>query len=91
MEQQKINYAEIMDLGFTEEFCHDTVYEAVHGYPYSIITKNLTNKIFLEWEKETKLCKMIRIGNPKKCNVIADMPIMNLAYLKKTIQFFKKE
>ena len=91
MEQVKIDYDKIMDLGFTEDIQSDSIYEAQHGYAYCIITKNLTKKIYLDWEKETKLCKMVRLSSPKTGYIGAELPIKNLEHLKEMINFFSDE
>jgi hypothetical protein len=91
MKQEKINYDEIMALGFTEDVQSDSVYEAEHGYRYCIINKELTKKIYLDWEKETKLCKMVRLKNHKTGDIGAELPIMNLQHLKDMINFFSNE
>ena len=91
MIQEKINYDEIMSLGFNEEIVDDKVYEAEHGYSYAIIHKDLTKRIYLEWWKDTKLCDMVRMDSPKKCNVLKRMPIRNLEHLKEIINFFSDE
>jgi hypothetical protein len=91
MEQEKINYDEIMALGFTEDMQSDSVYEAKHGYSYCIITKQLTKKIYLDWVKETKLCKMVRLEKPKTGDIGAELPIKNLGHLKEMINFFSDE
>ena len=91
MEQEKINYDKIMALGFTEDIQSDSVYEAKHGYTYCIINKQLTNKIYLDWEKETKLCKMVRLSKPKTGDIGAELPIKNLEHLKEMINFFSDE
>ena len=91
MEQEKINYDKIMALGFTEEVNSDSVYEAEHGYSYCIITKQLTKKIYLDWAKETKLCKMVRLSKPKTGDIGAELPIKNIEHLKEMINFFSDE
>lgn len=93
MEQEKINYEQIMKLGFGEEIQSDKVFYAEHGFEYTIITFYLTKKIYLDWEKETKLCKMVRIDSHKTGNVKNEMPIKDLENLKAMINFFadKKE
>jgi len=88
MKQEKINYDEIMALGFNEQVENDSVYEAQNGYPYSVITKDLTKRLSLDWEKETKLCSMIRVDKKKGHNIVAELPIMNLEHLKEIIDFF---
>lgn len=93
MKQEKINYDKIMALGFTEEVQSDSVYEAEHGYSYCIINKQLTKKIYLDWQKDTKLCKMVRLSKPKTGDIGAELPIKNIEHLKEMISFFsdKKE
>ena len=91
MEQEKIDYDKIMALGFTEEIGSDDVYYRQNGYEYAIVSKELTKTISLYWEKETKLCKLIRIDIPKTGNIKAELPIMNLQHLKDLINFFSNE
>ena len=86
--QEKINYKTIIDLGFNEEFTSDKAYEDHHGFPYSIITKNLTKKIYLTWEKDTQLCKLVRIDSQKKGNILGEIPITNLCQVKTLVDFF---
>jgi len=86
MKQEKIKYREIMDLGFEEEVDSDNVYFDEFGYDYCIITKNLTKKIYLDWKKETQLCKLVRTD--KTHNIKAEMPIKNIEHLKEIIDFF---
>ena len=86
--QEQINYSDIIELGFEEEIISsDKVYFKTHGYEYSIITLNLTGKIYLDWKKETKLCELIRMNSKKKCDIMARMPIMNYSHLSEIISF----
>ena len=91
MIQEKINYDEIMALGFTEEISEDKIYYAEHGYEYAIINKYLTKKIYLDWTKDTKLCKMVRIDSQKTGNIQAETQVMNLEQIKTLIDFFSNE
>ena len=88
MTQEKINYDKIIALGFTVEVNNDSVYESEHGYSYCIITKQLTKKIYLDWAKETKLCKMVRLSKPKTGDIGAELPIKNIEHLKEMIDFY---
>ena len=90
MKQEKIYYKDVMNLGFSEEKCHDSVYEAQYGFQYCIITKELTDTIELDWAKETQLCKMIRLKDEESGDIAAEMPIKNLDHLKEIINFFTK-
>ena len=86
MKQQEIKYKDIKDLGFTEEIQKDSVYFDEYGYHYAIISLDLTKLISLDWEKETRLCKMIRIDSDG--NIIQEKKIIDLEDLKSTIKFF---
>ena len=91
MEQEKINYKEVMDLGFTEEFIGDDIYFKEHGFEYSIITKKLTKKVSLDWVKDTKLCEMVRVDNNRDSNIKKRMKIKNLDHLKEIVYFFSDD
>lgn len=86
MEQEKIKYSDIMSLGFTEEPQNDDVYFDKHGFRWCIITKKLTKRVYLNWNKENQLCSMIRIN--KYHDIKARLPIRNLAHLKEIVDFF---
>jgi hypothetical protein len=88
MEQQKFKYKEIMSRGFNEQFESDNVYFDQHGFEYTIITKDLTKRIYLNWDKETQLCELVRMDSPKTCNIKARMPIMTLKQLDEILNFF---
>ena len=89
MGRQKIKYSEIMALGFTETKVDDPVYFNDHGFAYCIITKDLTDKVYLDWAKETQSCLMVRTDGD--CNVKATLPIRDLAHLKEIVNFFSDE
>ncbi len=86
--QEKIKYIDIIDAGFEVDEQSDDVYFMEHGFSYDIISRELTKKIYLDWEKDTKLCKMIRIDGQKHCNIMAEMPVRDLGHLKELIDFF---
>lgn len=86
---EKINYSDIMDLGFTEEIIDDPVYFNEHGFEYSLITKKLTENIYLDWEKETKECSLIRIDHPSKGNILGKMKLLGYDEVKRIIYFFE--
>lgn len=87
--QEKIRYVDIMELGFTEEIINDKVFFDEYGYDYSVIQLNLTKKIYLDWEKETQLCSIIR--QDKHQNIKKEAPIKNLNHLKEVVDFFLGE
>jgi hypothetical protein len=87
-DQEQIDYADVIALGFTEEPCEDGVYFNIYGFKWCIITLELTEVIYLDWAKETRLCKMVRLDNNIDNNVVKEMPIKNLEHLKEMIDFF---
>ena len=93
MKQEEIDYIDIINLGFEVEVVSDTQYFKKYGYEYCIITKWLVkNKIYLDWTKDKRFCKMVRVDS--KMNILNEMPIKNLDQLKICINFFcekKKE
>lgn len=89
--QEKIVYSEIMLLGFTETRQVDAAYYKQYGFDYCIVEKKLTENIYLDWAKETQLCKMVRIDNPVDCNIIKKILIRDLKHLKEIVEFFSDE
>ena len=86
MKHERINYKDIMECGFTDDPQHDSVYEAQYGFPYSIVTLNLTKKIYLQWDKETGLCWIYRTD--KDGWIQAKRPVLDLDNLKALVSFF---
>lgn len=88
---EQIEYSEIMKLGFSEEEGSCNVFYRQFGYNYSIVTLYLTNKIYIDWEKQTRLCKMVRLKKKTGGDIENEMPIQNLDQLKDIIHFFKEK
>lgn len=89
LRENQFTYKNIIDLGFIVQDEHDRVYENTHGYCYSIITLDLTKKIYLDWEKDTKECTLNRIDNNDDCNILKTINIRNMEHLLEIINFFK--
>ena len=87
----KFNYSTIMSLGFKETECSDSVYENEHGYPYCIVNNKLTKKIYLDWEKDTKHCYLVRMSKPKIGEIAKKVQIKSLDELERIIDFFKNK
>lgn len=90
MAQEKINYRDIMDLGFTEVTTHDSVYFDEHGFDYAIINKEISKSLYFDWEKETKLVSLFRTDK-KGMYIKAELPIRNLHTLTLLNDFFCKD
>jgi hypothetical protein len=87
MEQKEIWYKDIKRLGFKIEESPDKVYFDQYGFPYSVVYINLTKHVSIEWEQETRLCRMLNCD--KEGNIIGNIPIQDLAHLEQMIEFFK--
>lgn len=86
---EEIRYIDIIDLGFTEDKSpNDQVYYDEYGFKYRIYQKHLTDTIYLDWAKETRLCKLVRIDHPDKGNIKGVIEIEGINHLKKVIKFF---
>lgn len=88
MKQERINYKDVIDLGFKVEECGDHVYFDQYGFEYCVITFDLTPTIYLDWEKETGMCKMVRVKNTETYEIMKELPIMNINHLKEIVDFF---
>lgn len=86
--QEKIKYSDIMALGFEEEEYSDMVFFKEFGYAPSIVTLNLTKKIYIDWDKPTQLCEIVRIDNTDTCDIMKRMPIKDLSHLREMVDFF---
>ena len=84
--QKEIWYSDIVDLKFNIELVDDQVYFNQYGYKYKIITKQLTECIYIDWHQETRKCTLVIIDDPKKGNIIAQAPINNLHDLKRLVR-----
>lgn len=85
--QQQINYCDIMALGFTAEDGHDSVFEKMHGYPYTIFTKMLTPTLMLDWNQATRLCEVLVI-DPKDGHIFERRKIKDLTHLQAIFDAF---
>ena len=75
-----------MNLGFKEKFEEDNVHFKQYGYRYSIVTKKLTKRIHLDWDKPTQECTLIRCD--KHENIKKKIKVQGLNHLKQIIHFY---
>lgn len=87
MRQERIYYSDVIDLGFKEDKINDGVFYDQYGFEYSIVVKYLTDEIFLDWDKVTGFCEMVRVKNEGE-KILGRMPIKDLTHLEKMIAFF---
>ena len=87
--QEKIDYIDVIDLGFEEEIFDDCVFFNTYGFQYKIVTKQLTKKIYIDWYSVERTCKLVRVDSPKTGNIIAEMKLLNLEQVKQIIDFYE--
>lgn len=75
MKQQRIDYSDIVDLGFTIEKADDQVYYNTYGFKYWIVYKRLSDVRTVYWNRETGFCELVTIDSLKTQNVIKREPI----------------
>lgn len=78
---EEIDYIDIMAMGFLEVIQDDEVYFHKYGFDYSIITKELTAEVSLDWDKVTRTCEIIRYDEnlnviSRKALTVAEVNIM---------------
>lgn len=86
MTQEQIHYGKIIELGFNEEQADDSVFEYQNGYPYTIVSKDLTKKIQVIWYKDTKTCEVLRVN--KSGDIKSRAKVKGLDHLNEIIDFF---
>ena len=84
--QKEIDYSEIIELGFKEEFANDNIFFNQYGYKYSIITLEIEGGYYFDWDKTTRKAKLVSIDDEH--NILSEMPIKDLKHLKELLYFF---
>ncbi len=91
MKQEQIKYSDAIALGFEDEKDEDKVFFNEHGYQFFYMTKELTKKIYLDWNVETRICEMVRTDEKRGGSVMKRMPINDLKHLTEVVDFFTDE
>ena len=86
--QKEIWYRDIVKAGFDFEEGSCQVWEDQYGYQWNIVTKALTDRVYLDWSQETRLVEMVRINDPEECDIVARMPVRDVAHMQEIIEFF---
>ena len=60
MEQSKVDYKDVIARGFKRSDESDGVFFDQNGYNWFIVTKDLTKRIFIDWDCETHFLTLIR-------------------------------
>lgn len=81
-----IHYQDVIELGFKRENQTDPVFFKENGYEwFTVILELKKNKIYFDWESETKVVCMVRTDNSGVKN---RRYISNLETLKNIVGFF---
>ncbi len=88
MKPEKINYSDVMALGFTDSAIEYPAYYRKHGYGFSYVLKELTEQLCLYWVPHTRLCEMVRVDNQGLGLIKKRMPINDLKHLTEVVSFF---
>ena len=89
--ENRIWYKDIKRLGFKEDPQTDDVYKDKYGYGYRIVTKQLTRTIYLDWERETGKCYLVRLKKGGKGDVANRMEIMDVESLESIMDFYTRD
>ena len=69
----EIDYADLVDLGFTKIVSHDEVWEDQYGYPYFIMTLTIDNERWcFDWTPDTRKVSLGKNFKPMKDNLTLD-------------------
>ena len=90
MESNQIKYIDVINLGFKEQIENDKVYFEEHGYEWAIVQLKISKTLYLDWEKDTKLCQLVRCDK-KEQNIKGRMAVNGLEHLKQLIEFYVKD
>ena len=86
--RQRINYGDVVNLGFNIQRESDKVYFDIYGFEYEIITKDLSKRIYIDWDKVDGKAKLVRLDKDK-ISIISERPVGNLKHLKELIGFYE--
>jgi len=85
---EKINYQDVIELGFKRKNMNDHIFEQQNGYGWFLVTMKLYKGIVAEWSCETRTVEIVRY---KKNDVQQRLQVSNLQNLKNHIEFFTKK
>ena len=86
--ENRIWYKDIKRLGFEEQVQEDNVYKDKYGYGYVIIKKQLTKTIYLDWERETGKCYLVRLKRGGRGDIANRIEIMDVESLESMMDFY---
>jgi hypothetical protein len=87
MTKEKINYKDIIALGFKRQDENDSVFYDENGYDWFIVTKRISKSFYMNWDCETHFVELIR---EKKGDILNRIDLINLDAVKGMIDFFTK-
>ena len=85
---KKIDYDEVIKLGFKRENCNDDVFFRTYGYDWFIVQLKCKDIVF-DWDSTTMQVQMIRYDSKKEsANRVATLKIETLEMLKLLVDFY---
>jgi len=99
MEQEQINYQDVIDLGFEREDHYDTVFFEHNGYNWFTVELILSKRffeyrgqanyevIYADWDCRTHKVEIVRMED-KDGVILGEIKIKTLDELKKAIEFY---
>lgn len=92
MKQGKINYKDLMDLGFKKGYMNCSVHQDQHGYDDFWVEKKLGKRHRITWEHNTRYAELLVMKKGKEDEGCIDkrIPIQDLAEVKKYMYIFGK-
>jgi|AntRauTorckE5430_2_1112549.scaffolds.fasta_scaffold00649_22 hypothetical protein len=88
VDEDKIWYNDVIDLGFEIESVEDNVYFKKYGFPYNTVLLDCPKGISFDYERESPgQVKMVR--SDEYGRIIATMLVTSLKELKSFVKFFK--
>lgn len=85
----KIDYIDLMELGFERDEADDDVWWNEYGFEYFIVNKRLSDNIIAEWDVIEHTVRILKIdGEGSILNELDNIP---LYILKKAIKYCKKK
>lgn len=88
MTQKKIDYSDVMSLGFKRTEGYDEVWKDEFGYEYFIVEMKLGKRFLATWNIETHVVEINRT-NPSG-TIVGRLPVEDLEHLKMYIGLFKE-
>jgi hypothetical protein len=86
--QEKINYKDVIALGFERDEQSDDIFFNQYGFPYSIVSMKLAKNIISSWDCVDRTVKIDRLS--KEQDILGTILCKNLSEVKEYLKFYGK-